>query len=181
MKRNAHAAGVRDQNVRGRDSEGTIGHLRIRPLATIPLPKESLYFSTVFFPRFPHEQGYKLLSVTSERRQRTQWQEKVPHDGVSRPRDNANEYESSDTTPCTRGIFALHPVEANFLETRSTRSFFPPPPHFNGLFCVDQSESGPKPTLLYPNNAAMGFPPSVIGTGREALTRSFAGLMPRAA
>jgi len=48
---------VRDQNVRGRDSEGTIGHLRIRPLATIPLPKESPYFSTVFFPRFPHEQG----------------------------------------------------------------------------------------------------------------------------
>lgn len=181
-KRNAHAAGVRDQNVRGRDSEGTIGHLRVRSLATIPLPKESLYLSTVSFPRFRHEQGYKLfLSVASERGQGNQWQEKVPHDGVSPPRDDDNEYESSDTTPCLRGIFVLHPVEANLLATRSTRFFFPRPPRFNGLFCVDPSGIGPKPTLPYPNNAAMGFPPSVIGTGRDALTRSFAGLMPRAA
>ena len=29
--------------------------------------------------------------------------------------------------------------------------------------------------------AAMGLPPSVMGTGREALTSSLAGLMPRAA
>jgi len=159
------------------------------PLATsesVPLPPFRCQKNRPTFPRCSSpvsltNRATNFLSVTSERRQRTQWQEKVPHDGVSRPRDNANEYESSDTTPCLRGIFVLHPVEANLLATRARRFFFRRPPRFKGLFCVEPSESGPKPTLLYPNNAAMGFPPSVIGTGRDALTRSFAGLMPRAA
>jgi len=81
-KRNAHAAGVRDQNVRGRDSEGTIGHLRVRSLATIPLPKESLDLSTAFFPRFPHEQGYKLF----ERDQRTKAKDSMAGKGTARRR-----------------------------------------------------------------------------------------------
>lgn len=159
------------------------------PLATsgsVPLPPFRCQKNRSTFPRCPSpvsvtNRATKFLSVASERGQRNQWQEKVPHDGVSPPRDDDNEYESSDTTPCLRGIFVLHPVEANLLATRSTRFFFPRPPRFNGLFCVDPSGIGPKPTLPYPNNAAMGFPPSVIGTGRDALTRSFAGLMPRAA
>ena len=159
------------------------------PLATsgyVPFPPFRCRKNRSTYPRRSSHvsltnRATNFLSVASERGRRNQWQEKVPHDGVSPPRDNANEYESSDTTPCFRGIFVLHPVEANLLATRSTRSFFPRPPPFNGLFCVEPSESRPKPTLLYPNNAAMGFPPSVIGTGRDALTRSFAGLMPRAA
>ena len=37
------------------------------------------------------------------------------------------------------------------------------------------------PGTNQPNKAAMGFPPSVIGTGRAAFSSSFEGLMPSAA